>query len=526
MGRHTTNAAAALHEPLAITISGDAVAVGDYVRAEASGLGRRAVDGLALATQNTGAGVTALAGLGVTAHMSGVNYSSPQSGRVLAVLGSGNVAYLYTGDGATANTALTCRIYSPIKALVTTINVSGAVSIASARVFRLNASNFAVVWTEGSALKMAVYTNAGVVVLAVITIATIGANAMTRWNAAVLANGDLALAYDKPAAGGMFFSRYNTAGVLQGAETTIEAATAADYVCVLPLAAGGFWVYYFRATAVTAYKFARYNAAGALQGALTTVFTGASNLGQSLAENYAAELSNGNVALIDPSVNTVSAVRLYDSAGTFLTTVTNNTALAAGAPNATSLRAKTGGGLYICALGGLLAQYDNAGNLQLSVTAPGSLSSRNEGVLIDRVGLGPLLYYGQDSAGTGTVSAVSYSSTLVAEATSLVVQVLSSLAYGLWAELMPCGLLAYAFTTNTIPGVVAHGRLAPQAASVLGLAITAGSDGQAVTVATAGRWRANQSMAATSFDRRSSAPVGCKAVITGGTSAVLLGIVA
>lgn len=77
MGRHTTNAAAALHEPLAVTIIGDAVTVGDYVRVEASGTGRRAVDGLPLAAQNTGAGVTALAGLGATAHVAAANYNGP-----------------------------------------------------------------------------------------------------------------------------------------------------------------------------------------------------------------------------------------------------------------------------------------------------------------------------------------------------------------------------------------------------------------------------------------------------------------
>lgn len=527
MGRHTTNAAAALHEPLAVTITGDAVTVGDYVRVEASGAGRRAVDGLSLATQNTGAGVTAIAGLSHTAHVAAANYGgTPGSGRLMATIGNGNVACLHTGDGTTASTALTCRVYSPTKLLVAVINVSVVAGIGSFRVLRLNAANFAVVWGEGTALKMAVYTNAGAVVLAATAIATIGAGTVYGWHAAVLASGDLVLAYDKTGSAGVFFQRFNSSGALQGTETTIEAAIAGGYFCVMPLAAGGFWIYFYRSTATAAYKFARYNASGVLQGALTTVFTGASNLNAGMAEQYAIELSNGNVALVDPTTGTVSAVRLYDSTGTFLTTVTNNTGLAAGTgPNGTMLRAKAGGGFYIAAFGGVLAQYDNAGTRLLSVAAPTS-ATNTQGLLIDRVSTGPVCYYAIDNSGTGNIGVVAWDATLTPEATALTILTTGAPAYGLWAELMPCGLLAITFCNNAVTGGSAHGRLAPQAASVLGLAITAGSDGQAVTVATAGRWRANQTMPAVNFDRRSSAPVGCKAVITGGTTAVLLGIVA
>ncbi len=520
MGRNITTSAAALHEPVAVTITGDAVSSGDYVRVEASGAGRRAVDGLSLAAQNTGAGVTAMAGLAYTAHVAAANYGGT-TGRALATLGNGNVACLHTGDGTTASTGLTCRVYSPIKAPVATVAVSAVASITAARVIKLGSSNFAVCWSESTSLKMAVYSNAGAVVLAAVTIATVGGG----WNATALMNGDLVVTYDKTATGGVFLQRFNASGVLQGAETTIEAASAGAYFCVLPLAAGGFWVYYFRSTSST-YKFARYNAAGVLQGSLTTVFAGASNLTGGIPENYAIELSNGNVALVDPSVGTVSAVRLYDSAGTFLTTVTNNTGLAAGTgPNGTMLRAKAGGGFYIAVFGGLIAQYDNAGTRLLSVSGPGAASSY-QGLLIDRVSTGPLLFYALDNSGTGSIGAIAYDGTLTAEATALTLMSTTSTTFGLWAELMPCGLLAFTFCNGGVTGVSTHGRLAPQAASVLGVAILAGSDGQAVSVATAGRWRANQTMPAVSFDRRSSAPVGCKAVITGGTSAVLLGIVA
>jgi len=527
MGRHLTNNTTALHEPVAVTITGDAVTVGDYVRVEASGMGRRAVDGLSLATQNTAAGVTALAGLGHTAHVAAANYGgTPVSGRMLATLGNGNVACLHTGNGTTASTAITCRIYTPLKASVAVIAVTAAASINAFRVIKLNASNFAVVWGEGAALMLAVYTNAGAVVLAATSVGTIaGPSTMSRWAVAALANGDLVVAYDKTSSGGMAFVRYNASGVLQGTEVIVEAAVAADYMCVLPLAAGGFWVYYYRSTATAAYKFARYNAAGVLQGALTTVFTGSGNLSTGIFENYAIELSNGSVALVDPTTSTTSAVRLYDSAGTFLATVTNNTGLT-NAVNMTLLRAKAGGGFYMAVFGGLIAQYDNAGNRVASGSAPNALATRNEGVLMDRAGTGPALFYAQDNSGTGAVAAIAYDGTLTAEATALTVFTTASATYGLWAELMPCGLVAFTFCNSGITGVSVHGRVAPQAASVLGIAISAGSDGQAVSVATAGRWRANQTMPAVSFDRRSSAPVGCKAVITGGTQAVLLGIVA
>ncbi|MFN9471043.1 hypothetical protein [Acidovorax sp.] len=527
MGRTITSTAAAVHEPVSVTITGDAVAAGDYVRVEASGAGRRAVDGLSLATQNTGSGVTAIAGLGVTAHVAAANYGgTPASGRMLAALGNGNVACLYSGDGAAPATALTCRIYSPIKAQVAQIAVSAASQIASMRVLKLNAANFAIVWGENTALKMAVFTNAGAVVQATVAVANIGSSSMAGWNAAVLANGDLVIAYDKTGSNGVFFQRYNASGALQGTETSIEAAVAGQYFCVLPLAAGGYWIYYYRSTATAAYKFARYNASGVLQGALTTVFTGTSNLNFMLYENMAAELSNGNVALIDPTTDTTSAVRLYDSAGVLLTTVTNNTGLAAGAVNRTMIRARAGGGFFLAVFSGLIAQYDNAGNRLASGSAPAALTTANEGLLIDRVGTGPVLYAHQSRSGSGSVSAIAYDSTMTSEATALTIQAISTTAYGLWAELLPSGLLAYTFCNSAVTGVSAHGRVAPQAASVLGVAISAGSDGQAVQVATAGRWRANQTMPSVSFDRRSSTPVGCKAVITGGTQAVLLGIVA
>jgi len=528
MGRHLTNNTTALHEPVAVTITGDAVTVGDYVRVEASGMGRRAVDGLSLAVQNTAAGVTALAGLGSTAHVAAANYGSPgASARLLASLGNGNVACLHTGDGATATTALTCRVYNQLKTLVATVAVSTAANITAARVCKLGASNFAVCWTEGAALKMAVYSNAGAVVQATIAIATIGSGAATGWSAAVLANNDLVLAYDKTAAGGVFFQRFNSAGALQGAETTIEAAVAGSNFCALALAAGGWWVYYYRSTATAAYKFARYNASGVLQGALTTVFTGAANLNGGVSDGYAIELGNGNVALIDPTTVTVSAVRLYDSAGTFLATVTNHTGLTVG-PNNTMIRAKTGGGFFMGVFGGLIAQYDNAGaRVASSATVITASAGGVVGMLLDRPATGPVIYYAYyDGSSTGAVAAQAFDGTMVSEATALTLQVTSSMSNALWAEILPCGLLAYTFASAQVTGVSAHGRAAPQAASVLGVAISAGSDGQSVSVATAGRWRANQTMPAVNFDRRSSAPVGCKAVITGGTQAVLLGIVA
>lgn len=529
MGRNITGATA--YDPITATVVGEAIAYGDWVRVETSGLVRRVAEGIPLASNNTAQGATAVVGVPALAHVAESNYGgSPSSARILAVLGNGNVAALHTGNGTTANTALTCRIYTPANARLTSVQVTAGTSVGSFRVVKLNSANFAVAWSESDVLKLAVFSNAGAVVAAATTVAQMGGSDFSRWNMAALVNGDVVVAYDKIGAGGVCFARFNAAGVLQGVETSIEAGTATNFVCVLPLAAGGHLVYYARSTATTAYKFARYNAAGVLQGVLTTVATGpAGALAVEFSEFGAIELSNGNIVVIDPSSTTTSAVRLYDSNGTYISTVVNYANAGAYASVRTAIKAKSGGGFYVSMIAGYIRYVSNAGAILQTASSINLGSTSCSHMIIDRPGAGPLAwgagYYYNGESYSSSVNALAFDSQLVQEGALLSLSISSSPFYGNWAEMMPCGLVAYTYCHPSVTGTSLVGRISPQGASLLGVAVSAGVEGQSISAATLGRWKTNQSYPSMSFDRRSASPVGAKALVVGGNLVVLSGVV-
>lgn len=255
---------------------------------------------------------------------SGAGYGGAvqSAGRTMVELGSGNVAFIYGGDGSDSAKNLNLRIRTISGAEPYGLKtVSSANTITGQRLQKIDANKFVIAWQESTTLKFAIYNNDGTVSVAAATIATVTAG-YRYWSMDVLTSGDTVFAYE--VSGAAKFKRYNSSGALQGSETTIEAATCTPlYFCVTKLAAGGFVVYYHRSAATAATKFARYDASGVLQGSLTTIVTTSAPTAPTMrTENLATELTGGNLVFLASSgVAAAPDAYIYNSGGSLVTSV-------------------------------------------------------------------------------------------------------------------------------------------------------------------------------------------------------------
>lgn len=519
MGRHLASTGAPHNQAIAL-VAETALAAGDLVRLGGGGFARRVADGVPLALQNAAPGVTALVpamALETSGAAWGYTGFSAQFFRSVLALDGGQFAVVYSGNGSLSDTGVNLRIYGPMRIPMTSrIAVASAAGVVGTRLARAGAQHIAVAWTEGAVLKLAVHSaSSGALVAAETVVATLTSSDIRVWSLATLAGGDVVLAYGKSGSTDLAFKRFNPAGLLQGGEVVVEAASAPFYVGVLPLAAGGFVVHHYRAASGTAYKFGRYSATGTLQGALTTLAAGAPNRSATPVERNAMELGNGNIAFIDPSNDASAALRLYDAAGNFLSTVVAATG-GSGMPNAVCICPRQFGGFWM-AVGGQLYEYDNAGNgLRQSAVVTNAPF-----MLFDRAGNGPLMAVRTVGAGF-TTYLYSWSADLAAVDSMLTLGASGSypLSYA-WTEVLSNGMLASVSCGQPSTGAAQIHVSIPQASSILGVALDAASPGSTVRVATAGTFLSGQSFQSPAFDRRSATPPGTRGIAMGNT--VVLG---
>lgn len=517
MGRHLISRCDA-QDQLISAVAESAIASGDYVKLGSGGYVRRVADGIALALQNAASGVTALvpaASVDAGGGAWGRGSFSAQFFRSVLALDGGQFAVVFSGNGSVSDTGVNLRIFSPMRVPVSgRVVVAAATGVMGTRLARAGGDNIAVAWTEGSVLKLAIHSaTSGGVLAPETTVATLASSDVQGWNVATLSNGDFVLAYGKTGSSDLVFKRFNAVGVPQGSETVVETGAAPAYVGLLALKAGGFVPHYYRyAAGGPGYKFARYAANGTLQGALATLAAGSPNRTVSPSERNAMELTNGNLAFVDPTSNTSAAVRLYDAAGNFLSTLTV-AAGAAGMPNNVCICPRQFGGFWLT-VGGQLYEYDNSGNSLRQST----LTTNQPFMLLDRAGTGPLMAVHNVGGGFST-HVYSWSAELTGLESTLALSTSGSysLSYA-WTEVLSNGMLASVACGQPSSGAAQISVSIPQASSILGIAQEAAAPGATVRVATAGKFATTQSFTSPAFDRRSATPPGTRGVAIGNTA--------
>lgn len=518
MGRHLVSGVDAQNQAVTV-VAETALAAGDYAKLGTGGFVRRAADGVPLALQNSASGVTALvppAAVEASGTAWGRSGFNAQIFRSIVALDNGNFAVVYSGNGSQSDTGVNLRIYGPLRVpLSSRVVVAATTGVVGTRLARAGADNMAVVWVEGSTLKLAIHSaTSGAVVATEATVAPLASSDISTWNVATLTGGDVVVAYGKNGSNDFAFKCFNAAGVLQGAEVVVEAGSSPMYIGALALASGGFVLHYYRYTAATAYKFARFAANGTQQGILITLATGTANRSVSPAERNAMELSNGHLVFVDPASNTSAAVRLYDAAGNFISAVLAATG-AAGMPNTVCICPRQFGGFWLM-VGGQLYEYDNVGK----VLRQSAVVSNAPAMLFDRAGTGPLMAVYM--AGTFTTHLLGWNTELTA-ADGIAVDSLSyALSYA-WFEVLSNGLVAGVNVGVPSFGVARIFVVTPQASSILGIAQEPAVPGALVRVATAGKFVSTQSFSGPVFDRRAATPPGTRGVAVG-NSAILGGL--
>jgi hypothetical protein len=239
-------------------------------------------------------------------------------------LATGNIAFIYTGNGATDNTNLNLRIKTPLDGdIIAKVTVSTDTSINFQKVIKISSTQFAVIWNTGSALKCQIFNNNGTTSGATFTVDTLAGSNYLYWNATVLANGNIVFVYNQITTTNTVFKVYNAAGAVVVAATTIGAGdSATSGISVLGCSNGDFVVMYYRSTATAALKIARYTSAGAAVGSIQSSAS-------YLMLNYAnfsdllIELTGGNVvALLASNGTSYPAYIVLSSTHTVVKTFT------------------------------------------------------------------------------------------------------------------------------------------------------------------------------------------------------------
>lgn len=463
------------------------------------------------------------------------NYTVRAYSEQVAWLGSGNYVTVYTGDGANDSTSLRFRIKGPLGSNISNeVVASSAVSILSLRVAKLNATQFVLMWGESTTLKFAIYNNDGSVAVAAATIATMGTVNPDQQNMTVLAGGDIVFAYNKVTSQDLAFKRYNASGVLQGAETVIDAASQSRNIAIKAMAGGDFVVFYHRVNATSGYKFARYNASGALQGSLVALGTFANTeytVGK--ANGSIAELSNGNIVMAAPhSATTDPSLYIYSSANALVKRVDMASGFNTNM-NIPQIAANTGGFVVVGMDTTLKMQaFDNAGNTlipQTNVGPGGPGSSSGTSVDLYNIGVGYVVAASQNNSTSYAVSLFELDNQLAAKGSAITVEASGSHgATRLCSAMSPNFLLAFEYSYGSGSLNVKAGLYKCARSAIFGVAKTAAAAGAQAEVNTVGNYIINQQLKFNGmFDAKftgGSTLTGNRGMVAG-NNAMLLGLV-
>lgn len=520
--------------------AGNTVASGDLVVNAESGYAYPASSALTIAqNNNTTAGMSAISAL-TTATTTGFRGSgiTQNVASSMVQLSNGTIVNIYSGDGSastTTNLNITFRnlqggyILAPI-VISTTANAY--------RVRTIGSTGFVVAWVNSTTLYFAIYDNSGNVIQSATSVATITAAYPNYWDVNVNTNGDIVLAYSKTAAAGVFFTRYNSSGVIQGSEVTVEATTATFPIRVLPQSNGGFFVYFCK---TPAWKFGRYNSSGVLQGSLVTVMS-AAGLAYGCWDNLATELPNGNVVFLGAGSSSWPYYAVYNSSGTVVksSTAIGNASTAYNQQNIVPGVCVFGSGFVLLTAGTSGSNtfgYDSSGNSLYANVASAftgataqSTQNWNNSYQLFNLGTNIAVYFsGYNSGCTSYFLLWAWVMSPISGATSGSTQTIiaggtnSSGISDLCGVLTQDGSLALKYC-NMQTSNEYYGTYSVQRKSVIGVAQEAIATSGTGRVGTVGTYTINQSFAAGgNFDQRTATVPGTKGTVAG-TSAVLFGM--
>ena len=514
-----------------------AITAGDLILQNEGGQVYKATSQLTLAQQNvTTAGPSAMSAY---ASLFGTGYRTHSMGYESIVhLGDGRIAIANSGNGTTGTTGVNVFFISQAGgALSSRLQVVSTAGITGVRLKKINDSSFIVVWNVGGILRFATYNNDGTNVIAATTVSSsLSGGGNDIWNFNLLTNGDFVFAYRKVTSADLVFSRYNSSGVLQGTETTVEATSSPQYISVLAHSSGDFWVYYSRTAATTANKFARYNNSGTLQGSLTSVLT--SNAG--FASNFWAqisELGNGNVLMFAADGSGWPNAYVYNSSGTLVASNTtwHGSVVASTVQNFSPFALVESNTATIFTINSSsvlnLWRIDNSLNFlteKITGGAVATLTQTGTGAYLRVFSEGSAGYFVFSAGFNGTsytsdIASVNLSGTLIGSKINLFSS--AGAIYDVQAIKTAQGnivLNASTDTTNTRGGVYS-----PSRKNIIGVAQASAASGATFRCATVGTYTLTAATVPSSpgsFDNRTATPGGARGNVSG-TTAILNGLV-
>lgn len=301
MGRTTTNQSNDLG--IISMTAGTDLSAGDLVLNSDAGKAAKADAGGAFSNNNSnaaGANILSTA-LSVTNESGQWYLGTYHRERSSCELSNGNIVHTFSGNASSSNQWVNFVIRNSANGtFVSRVQVSNLSSIESIQVVSLIGQNkFVVSWTQGANVYTRVYDNDGTPVTSAITVFTDNQGGSARyWQISALKDGGFVVAANKNASPyPLRFSRYNSSGVLQGSETTVESSSNPFEISIIPVSDDGFVIAWFSATN-NRHSISKYNAAGTLVGSQQNISSSSStNNGKgNWADNQVIELSDGKIA--------------------------------------------------------------------------------------------------------------------------------------------------------------------------------------------------------------------------------------
>ena len=209
--------------------------------------------------------------------------SGASAGTSLTSLPNGNFVFA----GISASTGPVFSIYNSSGTLIVgPVSISGTPSIFNCiSTVTLTNGNFVIAYARSGSVRFSQFNSAGILIGSDTAIEAVTASSVS---VAALTNGNFVVAYTI-ATTAIKFAQYTTANVIVGSTTTIEAISPEASVAVTGLSNNNFVVVYGAQT--TNVKFAQYNGSNIRVGSITVVEAASSNL-------YTASLlANGNFML-------------------------------------------------------------------------------------------------------------------------------------------------------------------------------------------------------------------------------------
>ena len=328
MGRTTTNQSNDLG--IVSMTAGADISAGDLVINSDAGKAAKADAGGAFSNNNsTAEGATVLASARAVTNESGQWFlSTSRRERSSCELSNGNIVHTFSGNTGDPDNWVNFVIRnSGNGTLVSRVQVSNLTSIESIQVVSLIGQNkFVVSWGIGANIYTRVYDNDGTPVTSAITVFTDNQSGSARyWHISALKDGGFVVAANKSVSPyALRFKRYDSSGVLQGSETTVEASSNPFEISIIPVSDDGFVIAWYSAVN-NRHSMSKYNAAGTLVGSQQNIPTSSSsNNGKgNWADNQVIELSDGKIAkLYNHSSTSYWRVSLRSSSLALLADVT------------------------------------------------------------------------------------------------------------------------------------------------------------------------------------------------------------